>query len=103
VNESKLRHYRYSLPEHIRQHVDYVTPGVKHHVYKRAESTAIGGISNLQTAPIVSPLGVIDVKTVPVNCSSYVVSADCIRALYQMPDLNPNRTIPSTNSLGTAK
>lgn len=42
----------------------------------------------------------IDVKTIPKNCSSFAVSTDCIRSLYELPALNPNRSVPSTNTLG---
>jgi len=99
---------RYSLPEHLRAHVDYITPGVKHQVYKRSiskrdDSTPPGGISNLITipGPVTSGPSVnIDVKTIPKNCSSFAVSTDCIRALYELPALNPNRSVPATNSLG---
>jgi hypothetical protein len=42
----------------------------------------------------------IDVKVVPLNCSSYVVDGDCIRALYNMPAMNVNRKINSNNALG---
>jgi tripeptidyl-peptidase-1 len=42
----------------------------------------------------------IDVKTVPLNCSSYVIDGDCIRGLYNLPAQNNNRKVSSTNALG---
>ena len=39
-------------------------------------------------------------KTIPQNCSSYVVDGDCIRALYNMPAQNSNRKVNPNNALG---
>jgi len=102
-----LTSYRYWLPEHITPHIDYITPGVKHGVYKRTESQILKREihSNAIVAPPVQPIPAgpdvdINVKTIPQNCSSYVVDGDCIRALYNMPAQNNNRKVSSTNALG---
>ena len=104
---ARLISCRYWLPEHITPHIDYITPGVKHGVYKRTESQISKREiqSNAIVAPPVQPIPAgpdvdINVKTVPQNCSSYVVDGDCIRALYNMPAQNNNRKVSSTNALG---
>lgn len=94
------------MPEHIGAHIDYITPGVKHGIYKRrnVELQKRSMRSNAIGPPPVGPgnpeVG-IDVKTVPINCSSYVIDGDCIRALYNLPALNPTRKVSSSNALGT--
>lgn len=95
------------MPEHITPHIDYVTPGVKHGVYKRAQTelTKREIISNaIAPPPPPTPEGPeidIDVKVVPLNCSSYVVDGDCIRGLYNLPAQNSARKVNSNNALGT--
>jgi hypothetical protein len=101
------------LPEHIRKHIDYVSPAVKHGVYKRQLSRLAkrdSPRSNFIVAPIVAPPSLpegpdvsIDVKVVPLNCSSYVIDGDCIRALYNLPAQNNNRKVSPTNALGMYK
>jgi hypothetical protein len=42
----------------------------------------------------------VDAKVVPVNCSSHVISPDCLRALYNLPDISPNKKVDPSNALG---
>ena len=92
---------RYYLPEHIREHVDYITPGVKDHVYKGAGSGSSKRSlrSALGRAPPGPPVKV-DAKTIPLNCSNYVIDADCIRGLYNLPAQDITRKISTTNAIG---
>lgn len=97
--------HRYYLPENIRNHIDYITPGVKDHVFKRkleGGKKAKRAVATYGQAPYVSPVQAsahID-AAININCSNYVVSADCIRALYNMPALNLNKKKDPTNAIG---
>ena len=54
-------------------------------------------------APSVTPAhaGVdIDLKTIPLNCSNYVINGDCIRSLYGTPEIDVNKKISPVNALG---
>jgi len=102
---------RYYLPEHIQEHIDYITPGVKHQIYRRQGSTATKQKRNMLAYPgaeanilpdlsSAGPDVSIDAKTIPLNCSSYVIDGDCIRALYGLPAIDVNKKINPNNALG---
>jgi len=105
---------RYYLPEHIQHHIDYITPGVKHQIFKRSITTGSKQKRNMLVAPeseaIMLPhqditfdadVGVaVDAKVIPLNCSNYVVDGDCIRAMYGLPDIDVNKKVNPNNALG---
>lgn len=82
-----------------------MTPGTKHQIYKRKAAgkrlTKRASATNLIKAPPLPPtIGQVLAMSVPLNCSSYVIDADCIRGLYQLPDLNPTRAVSAENTFG---
>lgn len=95
---------RYYLPEEIAEHIDYVTPAVKHQIYKREGVKRLRKRNELyypQPAEFnIAPAVSIDVKSVPKNCSHTNVNADCIRAMYGLPDINVNKKVDPSNALG---
>lgn len=107
-NEHRLTLHSYHLPEHISEHIDYITPGVKHQLYKRQGPTAKNRLSKRkQRRPVHSILEApsqinvaIDAKTIPINCSNYVINSDCIRSMYGVPDMNVDKKISGVNALG---
>lgn len=94
----------YSLPEHIREHVDYVTPGIKLFSSSRASRTTVERRSILHGGPggtsfpiLFAPAPFFPAPDDLSTCDVTITPA-CIRALYNIPKptLPPN---PS-NALG---
>lgn len=103
----------YYLPEHIKDHIDYITPGVKHQIFKREllEPSKKKRSLEKRLAPIPAPdsaeglaMGFhIDAKTpkpINPNCSHTTVNADCVRSLYQLGPINVNKKVDPRNVLG---
>jgi hypothetical protein len=75
-------------------------PGVKHHVFKKEVTGAPIKKRSMLVRPeaeaqmhvvpdAATDVGVaVDAKVVPVNCSSHVISPDCLRALYNLPAID---------------
>lgn len=107
--------YRYYLPEDIQPHIDYITPGVKHQIFKRSTSKGMKHKRSMIVTPeseakVFSGQGVsfvsdldaaVNASAVPANCSNYVVNADCIRAMYGLPNIDVNKTVNPENALGS--
>jgi len=95
---------RYHVPQHLSEHIDYITPGVKLYAGARAERKAERNSltkRGFSLPPLMSPLpsGVNVDASAPTNINQCdrIVEPQCIRALY-------NITIPTTaakdNELG---
>jgi tripeptidyl-peptidase-1 len=89
--KDRLTPVRYYLPEHIRKHVDYVTPGVKLSAPLRKGSKHKPTIKPLPATPTNND----DPQSLE-HCDTGITPA-CIKALYQIPDAT---SASPNNSLG---
>lgn len=101
----------YYVPKHIKEHVDYMTPGVTlWALRKRGHETRTFGITSGEFGHGIGtlPKRPFPNRKFPFNaagdlsvCDKYITPA-CIRALYGVPQNPeyPNGTAPSDNSLG---
>ncbi|KAI0896255.1 Pro-kumamolisin, activation domain-containing protein [Annulohypoxylon nitens] len=96
----------YHLPSHIRDHVDYVTPGIK--LILGAEDKKRAAAVKKRTSPLSKkigssplPLSPAQLKSANLTACDKVMTIDCIRALYKIPESSTAIPNPNpNNSLG---
>ena len=92
----------YKLPNYVRRHVDFVSPGIKlapsGKISKRNVKRAVGHnlLSKAQTAGN-APTPLDANSTDPLANCDKIITPDCIRALYQVPQANLS---DASNSMG---
>jgi tripeptidyl-peptidase-1 len=88
---------KYYIPEYLRNHIDYVTPGVKR--------TTIGRTRNAKRAtgregPRRHPAPYMPKNNTDLATCDRAITPACIRALYHFDTLNPHASVSPKNSMG---
>lgn len=103
----------YHLPQHVQEHVDYVTPGLKGTImdlrpsgaWKRSANGNIKRKTGSRRRPQSSKRKAMPDLSAYSNSSELatcdqVITPACLRALYHFEAPNPNATVSANNSLG---
>lgn len=89
---------RYHVPADVQSHIDYITPGLKllpgggdAKSRKRRDTLGKRGAHSFKTGPVIrrplpSFMDVQGIRNGPLNVCDYIITPECIKALYKVPD-----------------
>ncbi|KAJ9220584.1 hypothetical protein DTO271D3_4637 [Paecilomyces variotii] len=90
TGKSHVACHEYYIPEHVQEHVDYVTPGVKHLGVKGGTSSSLAkrtkNLRNPGLPPLTKPLDIaLDIlKDALLETCDLAITPECIQAMYNI-------------------
>lgn len=91
----------YHIPEHLQEHIDYITPGVKKSALTGGKLKKRGfGTPGRSTAPKRAPAPYMPKNESQLSTCDDVITPACIQALYGFKAQSPNAVVSKNNSLG---